>query len=187
MKEKGDTSKSEKFKRITEGIVFRQWLANHMIPYTIKKVEELVEQGHKVVVFTSFDNFSIRTCEAIFCRSGCNSLFDIYCKWQRLNTVDTQTLRVRQKADADAKVIELVPEGEELTVVSEAKKDKGWVKVVMAEKDLSNIWLSEKLGVSQATVSKWMTNFSQPNLETLIKISKVLNVEVAELIRTDEV
>ena len=56
LKEKGDTSKSEKFKRITEGIVFRQWLANHMIPYTIKKVEELVEQGHKVVVFTSFDN-----------------------------------------------------------------------------------------------------------------------------------
>ena len=54
--EKGDTSKSEKFKRITEGIVFRQWLANHMIPYTIRKVEELVEQGHKVVVFTSFDN-----------------------------------------------------------------------------------------------------------------------------------
>ena len=43
------------------------------------------------------------------------------------------------------------------------------LKVVMAEKDLSNIWLSEKLGVSQATVSKWMTNFSQPNIETLIK------------------
>ena len=61
------------------------------------------------------------------------------------------------------------------------------LKVVMAEKDLSNIWLSEKLGVSQATVSKWMTNFSQPNLETLIKISKVLNVEVSELIRTDDV
>lgn len=61
------------------------------------------------------------------------------------------------------------------------------LKVVMAEKDLSNIWLSEKLGVSQATVSKWMTNFSQPNIETLIKISKVLNVEVSELLRTDEV
>ena len=61
------------------------------------------------------------------------------------------------------------------------------LKVVMAEKDLSNIWLSEKLGVSQATVSKWMTNFSQPNIETLIKISKVLNVEVSDLLRTDEV
>ena len=57
----------------------------------------------------------------------------------------------------------------------------------MAEKNLSNIWLSEKLGVGQATVSKWMTNFSQPNLETLIKTSKVLNAEVSELIRTDEV
>ena len=61
------------------------------------------------------------------------------------------------------------------------------LKVVMAEKDLSNIWLSEKLGVSQATVSKWMTNYSQPNIETLIKISKVLNVEISELLRTDEV
>lgn len=61
------------------------------------------------------------------------------------------------------------------------------LKVVMAEKDLSNTWLSEKLGVSQATVSKWMTNFSQPNLETLIKISKVLDVDVNELIRPDEV
>ena len=61
------------------------------------------------------------------------------------------------------------------------------LKVVMAEKDLSNIWLSEKLGVSQATVSKWMTNFSQPNIETLIKISKVLYVEVSEQLRTEEV
>ena len=61
------------------------------------------------------------------------------------------------------------------------------LKVVMAEKDLSNIWLSEKLGVSQATVSKWMTNSSQPNIEMLIKISKVLNVEISALLRTDEV
>lgn len=61
------------------------------------------------------------------------------------------------------------------------------LKVVMAEKDLSNTWLSDKLGVSQATVSKWMTNFSQPNLETLIKISKILEVDVNELIRPEEV
>lgn len=68
-----------------------------------------------------------------------------------------------------------------------AVKKLNRLKVVMAENDLSNIWLSEKLGVSQATVSKWMTNFSLPNIETLIKISKVLNVEVSELLRTDEV
>ena len=47
----------------------------------------------------------------------------------RIATVDTETLRVRKKADIEAKVIELVPGGEELTVVSEAKKDDGWVKV----------------------------------------------------------
>ena len=47
----------------------------------------------------------------------------------RVATVDTQTLRVRKKADTDAKVVELVPGGEELTVVSEKKKDDGWVKV----------------------------------------------------------
>ena len=74
-----------------------------------------------------------------------------------------------------------------INLVNMEVKKLNRLKVVMAEKDLSNIWLSEKLGVSQATVSKWMTNFSQPNIETLIKISKVLNVEVSELLRTDEV
>lgn len=61
------------------------------------------------------------------------------------------------------------------------------LRVVMAEKDLSNMWLSENLGVSQATVSKWVTNFSQPNLEMLIKISKLLEVDVNDLIRPEEV
>lgn len=64
----------------------------------------------------------------------------------RIATVDTQTLRVREKADADAKVMELVPEGEELTVVSEAKKDDGWVKVSVesgegyVSVDYVNLW-----------------------------------------------
>ena len=40
---------------------------------------------------------------------------------------------------------------------------------------------------SKVTDSKWMTNFSQPNLETLIKISKVLNIDVRELILNNEV
>ena len=61
------------------------------------------------------------------------------------------------------------------------------LRVVMAEKELSNMWLSEILGVSQATVSKWVTNFSQPSLEMLIKISKLLEVDVNDLIRPEEV
>ena len=68
-----------------------------------------------------------------------------------------------------------------------ANKKLNRLRVVMAEKELSNMWLSEILGVSQATVSKWVTNFSQPSLEMLIKISKLLEVDVNDLIRPEEV
>ena len=61
------------------------------------------------------------------------------------------------------------------------------LRVIIAEKNLTNKWLSEQLGVGQATVSKWVQNNAQPNLEMLIKISKLLNVDINELIRPDEV
>lgn len=59
--------------------------------------------------------------------------------------------------------------------------------MLIAEKNLTNKWLSEQLRVGQATVSKWVQNNAQPNLEMLIKISKILNVDINELIRPDEV
>lgn len=52
------------------------------------------------------------------------------------------------------------------------------LKVVLAEEKRSNKWLSEQLGKDQATVSKWSTNTSQPNLETLRKIAEILNVDI---------
>ena len=61
------------------------------------------------------------------------------------------------------------------------------LRVIIAEKILTNKWLSDQLGVGQATVSKWVQNNAQPNLEMLIKISKILNVNINELIRPDEV
>lgn len=57
------------------------------------------------------------------------------------------------------------------------------LKVVLAEKGLSNKWLAEQLGITQATVSKWVTNTSQPNLDMLIKLSKVLEVDINDLVR----
>lgn len=63
-------------------------------------------------------------------------------------------------------------------------KDINRIKVVLAEKKRTNRWLAEQLGKDPATVSKWCTNSCQPTLETLIKIAKLLEVEVAELIRT---
>ena len=61
------------------------------------------------------------------------------------------------------------------------------IKVVLVEKDKTNKWLAEQLGKDPATVSKWCTNTSQPSLETLIKIAKVLEVEVNDLLLNDVV
>ena len=33
------------------------------------------------------------------------------------------------------------------------------IRVVLAERDLNNKWLSDKLGKDPATVSKWVTNW----------------------------
>ena len=62
------------------------------------------------------------------------------------------------------------------------KKDLNRLKVVLAEKKKSNLWLSKQLGCAPTTVSKWCTNSSQPPLEMLIKMAKVLDVEIMELI-----
>ena len=59
------------------------------------------------------------------------------------------------------------------------------LKVVLAEKKRTNKWLCKQLGVSPSTVSKWCTNSSQPDLQTLVKIAKLLEVSVEDLLRTE--
>ena len=66
-------------------------------------------------------------------------------------------------------------------------KDLNRLKVVLAEKKKTNLWLSKQLGCAPTTVSKWCTNSSQPPLETLIKITKLLDVDIKELVRFEEV
>ena len=57
------------------------------------------------------------------------------------------------------------------------------IKAVLADKGKTNKWLAEQLGKDQATVSKWCTNASQPPMETYIKIAKLLEVDLNELVR----
>lgn len=38
------------------------------------------------------------------------------------------------------------------------------------------------MGKDPATISKWCTNTSQPSLETLLEIAKILEVDARELI-----
>lgn len=41
--------------------------------------------------------------------------------------------------------------------------------------------------MDKVTVSKWCTNTCQPDLGNLIKIAKLLEVEVADLLRKDNI
>lgn len=66
-----------------------------------------------------------------------------------------------------------------------ASKNLNRIKVVLADKQRTNKWLAEQLGKDKTTISKWCTNSSQPDLESLMKIAKLLNVEVTELLRTN--
>lgn len=56
------------------------------------------------------------------------------------------------------------------------------IKVVLAEKDLTNKWLGQQLGKSEFTVSRWTTNKQQPSVEQLFDIAKTLHVEVKDLL-----
>ena len=61
-------------------------------------------------------------------------------------------------------------------------KDINRIKVVLVEKKRTNKWLAEALQKDSATVSKWCTNVSQPSIETLVEIARVLEVDVKDLL-----
>ncbi len=63
-----------------------------------------------------------------------------------------------------------------------SKKAINRLKAVLAEKNLTSKWLAEKLGKNEATISRWCTNDVQPNLNTLVRISDLLEISISELI-----
>ena len=62
------------------------------------------------------------------------------------------------------------------------KKKLNRLKLVLVEKDKTGVWLSEQLGVTAVTVSKWCSNITQPTLPTLDKIAELLECEKKDLI-----
>lgn len=61
-------------------------------------------------------------------------------------------------------------------------KDLNRLKLVLVEKKKTGTWLSEQLGVTAVTVSKWCSNITQPTLPTLDKIAELLECEKKDLI-----
>lgn len=64
----------------------------------------------------------------------------------------------------------------------ENSKNLNRLKAVLADAGQTNKWLAVKLGKDPVTVSKWCTNTTQPDLQTLAQISDLLQVNIRELL-----
>ena len=61
-------------------------------------------------------------------------------------------------------------------------EDLNRLKIVLVEKKKTSRWLAEQLGKNPSTISKWCTNISQPDLQTLNRIAELLDIDVKTLI-----
>lgn len=61
------------------------------------------------------------------------------------------------------------------------------IKVMLAERMITNKELTKMLGKDPAAIFKWVTNTSQPTLENLIEIAWCLKCDMNELVRLDDV
>lgn len=61
-------------------------------------------------------------------------------------------------------------------------KNVNRLKVVLVEHNRTGKWLAEQIGKDPSTISKWCSNTTQPPLDILINIAKLLEVDIKELI-----
>jgi len=61
------------------------------------------------------------------------------------------------------------------------------IKVVLVEKGKTGKWLADELGKTPSTISKWCQNSIQPDLNTLDKIAKLLEVDVKYLLNDTKI
>lgn len=60
------------------------------------------------------------------------------------------------------------------------------IRVALAEQNKTNRWLAEQMGKSEVTISRWVQNKTQPSLEQLVVVAKVLSVSPKDLINEVE-
>ncbi len=67
-----------------------------------------------------------------------------------------------------------------------AKKDyHNRIRVVLADKQITNRWLAAQMGVTDMTVSRWKTNKIQPSMSQFVEIAKLLQVDIKDLLEID--
>lgn len=60
------------------------------------------------------------------------------------------------------------------------------IKAVLAEKQRTNRWLTEQMGKSENTISRWCSNKSQPSIAQLQEIANLLDVDVRVLLKSQK-
>lgn len=60
------------------------------------------------------------------------------------------------------------------------------IKIVLAEKGVTNKALAEALGVNKDTVSSWCVQRKQPSIENLFTIADYLEVDVRALLAPND-
>ena len=66
------------------------------------------------------------------------------------------------------------------------KKDcQNRIRVVLADKQITNRWLAEQMGVTDMTVSRWKTNKRQPSMAQFVEIARLLQVDIKDLLEVD--
>ena len=56
------------------------------------------------------------------------------------------------------------------------------IKIVLVETRKKSKWLAEQLGKDASTISQWTNNKRQPSLENLYNISKILDIDIRDLL-----
>ncbi|MBD5176678.1 MAG: helix-turn-helix transcriptional regulator [Bacteroidales bacterium] len=54
------------------------------------------------------------------------------------------------------------------------------IKVALVENGKTGKWFAAHLGKNEATVSPWCSNKMQPSLDTLVRISELLDIDVKD-------
>ena len=62
---------------------------------------------------------------------------------------------------------------------------KNRIRVILADRQVTHRALADKLDVSEMTISRWVTNRFQPSMSQFVEISKILNVDIKDLIEVD--
>ena len=60
---------------------------------------------------------------------------------------------------------------------------KNNLKYLREQQQVTQIYVAEKIGVTQQAIAKWETGESMPRAEKLIQLAKILNCTVDELLK----